>query len=118
MNKKKSKTANQLIPGDIFHPGEFLKEEIDARGMKQVDLVSALNLSKSEVNLIIHGKRNITVPIAIRLESLFGIDAETWMNLQIKYEIEVVKLTHKNELKSKVVSPRKRASIKRVIAAA
>lgn len=118
MNKKRKKAANQLIPGDVFHPGEFLKEEIEARNMKQVDLVAALNLSKTEVSLIIHGKRNITVPIAIKLESLLGIDAETWMNLQVKYEIELVKLIHRKELKSKAVPAKKKASIQRVIAAA
>lgn len=118
MNKKKKTAANHLIAGDVFHPGEFLKEEMEARGMRQVDLVEALGLSKTEVNLIIHGKRNITVAIAIKLEYLLGIEAETWMNLQVKYEIDMVKLTHKKELKSKAVPVKRRTSLQRVIAAA
>lgn len=114
MNKTKKTAANNLIPGNIFHPGEFLKEEIEARGMRQVDLVDPLGLSKSEVSLIIHGKRNITVSVAIKLEELLGIDAEIWMNLQVKYEIDLVKIAHKKELKS--VSKKRKASLQRVIA--
>jgi plasmid maintenance system antidote protein VapI len=31
--------ANDLIPGDIFHPGEIIKDEMEAQSMKQSDLV-------------------------------------------------------------------------------
>jgi hypothetical protein len=30
--------ANEMIPGDIFHPGEVLKNEMEARRIKQADL--------------------------------------------------------------------------------
>lgn len=99
MNKIKKTDAASLIPGDVFHPGEFLKDEIQARGMRQANLVNVLGLSKSEISLIIHGKRNITVHVAIKLEELLGIDAEIWMNLQIAYEINKVKIQLKNKLK-------------------
>lgn len=118
MSNKKKSAANNLIPGNVFHPGEILREEIESRGLRQVDLVAALGLSKTEVSLIINGKRNITVPVAIKLESLLGIEAEVWMNLQVKYEIDVVKLKHKKELLSKTVPLKKRASLQRIIATA
>jgi addiction module HigA family antidote len=116
MNKLRKTAANNLIAGDIYHPGEFLKEEMDARGMKQVDLVEALGVSKSEVSLIIHGKRNITASMAVMLESVFGITAEVWMNLQVKYEIELVKMTHNAELSSKTLTQRKKDILKKAIA--
>lgn len=115
MNKLKKTAANNLIAGDIFHPGEFLKDEMEARGMKQVDLAEALGVSKSEINLIIHGKRNITALMAVMLEDVFEIAAEVWMNLQVKYEIELIKKTHTTELKSKSVNPRKKAILKKAI---
>jgi len=92
MNESLGKEANSTIPGDLFVPGEYIKDEMSARGMKQVDLASALGLSKSEISLLLSGKRNITVMIAIQLEKIFDIDAETWMQIQIKYEIEKMKM--------------------------
>jgi addiction module HigA family antidote len=116
MSKEKKTAAHNLVPGDVFHPGEFLNEEMDARGLKQVDLANELGLSKTEINLVVHGKRGITVALAIKLEKVFGISAETWMNLQIKYEIDLVKKKHNEELKAKGIKASKKASIRETIA--
>jgi antitoxin HigA-1 len=91
INRQDKKEANILVAGDVFHMGEFLSEEMEARGLKQVELAKELGLSKTEINLVVHGKRGITVPLAINLERVLGVSAETWMNLQIKYEIFLVK---------------------------
>ena len=73
-------------------------------------------MSKTEINLVVHGKRGITVALAIKLEKVFGISAETWMNLQIKYEIDLVKKKHNEELKAKGIKASKKASIRETIA--
>lgn len=116
--KKEKITADQMIAGDLFVPGEYIIDELEARGMKQVDLANELSLSKSEINLIIHGKRSITVPIAIKLERVFGIDAEFWMNLQIKYDIEKLKRQYSVDLKARGISTQKKNALKRAIAVA
>jgi addiction module HigA family antidote len=118
MNKEKKIAAQNLVPGDVFHPGEFLSEEMEARGIRQIDLANHLGLSKTEINLVVHGKRGITVPLAVMLEKIFGISAETWMNLQVKYEIDLVKKKHNAELKTKGIKASKKASIREAITCA
>lgn len=117
MNKKKTKSANEMIPGDIFHPGEHLKDEIDSRGMSQQKLANKTGLSKSEISLIIHGRRNITPAIALKIESVLGISAEFWMNLQIKYEIDLLKKKYKESLSKMKLTPTKKAKMGKLIAA-
>ena len=107
-----------MIAGDVFVPGEYILDEMEARSMKQVELADELGLSKSEVNLIIHGKRSITVPIAVKLERIFDINAEFWMNLQIKYEIEALKKKHQEQLKKTPLSGTKKAKMNRLISTA
>jgi HTH-type transcriptional regulator/antitoxin HigA len=102
MNKTLKRPANNLIPGDVFPVGEYIFDEIEARGMKQIELANALGLSKSEISLIVHGKRNITVPIALKLEKLLGISAEVWMNLQVKFEITTLRKRTNYSLKTKI----------------
>jgi len=97
MNKKK-RTANDMIPGDIIHPGEIIKDELDARDMSQQDLVDKIKMSKSEISLLLHGHRNITPTIAVLLEKAIGIDAEIWMNLQVKYDINIVRKKAKHAI--------------------
>lgn len=115
MSKAKKTAAHNLVAGDVFHPGEFLSEEMEARGMKQVDLATALGVSKTEVSLVVNGKRGITVLLAVKLEKLFDISAETWMNLQIKYEIDLLKKKHNEELKAKGITASKKAAIRKAI---
>jgi len=114
----KKTSADNLIAGDLFVPGTYIAEEMEARGMKQVELAAELGLSKSEMSLIIHGKRSITIPIAIKLERLFKIDAEIWMNIQIKYEIEKLKQEYSKELKDKSIPAGKKKKIKKAISLA
>ena len=102
MNRKVN-TLNQLIPGDVFHPGEFIKDELEARNMSQQDLVLLTGLSKSELSSIIHGRRNLSAKTAVILEIALGINAEFWMNLQAKYEIETIKKKFKKLVKTSSV---------------
>ncbi|MGQ3014868.1 MAG: HigA family addiction module antitoxin [Flavobacteriales bacterium] len=80
--------AGDIIPGDVFHPGVFLADEIAYRGIRQADLARMLGISRPELSLVINGRRNMTIALAIKLEEALDIKAETWMNLQMRYEID------------------------------
>ncbi|MFB6305783.1 MAG: HigA family addiction module antitoxin, partial [Flavobacteriales bacterium] len=80
-------SANEIIPEDPIHPGEILKDELNSRAISQQQLAEGMNMSKSEISLLLHGKRNITAHIAVLLEKALNIDAEVWMNLQSNYDI-------------------------------
>jgi len=49
------------------------------------------------------------------LESALDIDAEYWMRLQIRFEIDTIRIKHKNELKRINVSPKRRKSLEKAI---
>jgi addiction module HigA family antidote len=116
MSKSKKVLANDMTPGDIFHPGEHLRDEIEARGLSQQQLADMLELSKSEMSLLINGHRNLTPHIAIKLENALGVDAEFWMNLQVKYEIDLLKKKYQQSLQKEKVSKAKKAKMKKAIA--
>ena len=115
---KTRKKANEMIPGDVFHPGEFIKDELETRNLSQQDLAEKMKLSKSEISLLIHGHRNINVKIAILLEKVLGIDAEFWMNIQIKYDIDVVKKKAQKSIKQAKLSPAKKKKFGLLVKAA
>lgn len=46
-----------------------------AHNMRQKDVASALGLNESVLSQIMNGKRKITMPIAKKLHSILGIDA-------------------------------------------
>jgi HTH-type transcriptional regulator / antitoxin HigA len=72
---------------DVPHPGEFLREELDARGWLQRDLAYILGVPEQAVNLIVSGKRGITPEMAKALGKAFTVSAEYFANLQKAYEM-------------------------------
>jgi HTH-type transcriptional regulator/antitoxin HigA len=79
--------ANELVPGDLFHPSETIKDEMEARGMRQVDLINLSGYNKGFISLLLKGERNITSSVALILEKVFTIPAEFWIRLQKNYEL-------------------------------
>lgn len=79
--------ANEMIPGDVFHPSEIIKDELEARGMRQVDLINQTGYNKGFISLLLKGERNITSSVALVLEKVFEIPAEFWIRLQKNYEM-------------------------------
>ena len=72
-----------------IHPGEVLMEDfIKGFGITQHKLAVAVGVPPRRINDIVHGKRGITVDIAMRLSRYFGTTPGFWMNLQMRYELD------------------------------
>ena len=72
---------------DIPHPGEFIRDELEARGWSQRDLSYVLDMPEQAVNMIVAGKRGISPEMALALGKAFDISAEYFANLQQAYEM-------------------------------
>lgn len=78
---------------EIFPPGEFLRDELDARGWSQTELAEIIGRPVRLVNEIIAGKRTITPETAIQLGESLGTGPELWMNLESQYQLSRVRPT-------------------------
>jgi len=74
----------------IIHPGEFLREELEARGLSANALARKLAVPSGRVVDILNGKRALTADTAIRLGHCFGVGPRIWMALQARYELAKV----------------------------
>ena len=82
-------TANKLPP---IHPGEILLEEfIKPFGISQYRLAKGISVPPRRINEIVHGKRSITADTALRLARFFGTTDRFWLNLQVRYDLELEK---------------------------
>ena len=74
--------------GPPTHPGEMLLEEfLKPLGMSQTDLAAKIGVSYPRVNELVHGNRGVTPDTALRLEQLFGMEAQFWLNLQLAWDL-------------------------------
>ena len=75
------------LAGPALHPGEVLKDELEARGLSAHGLSIALRLPASRISQILRGQRAITPETALRLARYFGGSAALWLRLQVAYDL-------------------------------
>lgn len=83
------------------HPGEMLREEfLLPLNISQRDLANAIHVSYQRVNELVNQKRGITPSTALRLAKFFGVSADFWLNLQMRWDLYHAQNIEKNELNS------------------
>lgn len=76
------------------HPGEILLEDfLNPMGITRYRLAKSIGVPQRRVDEICAGKRAITADTAMRLARFFGTDAQSWMNLQAAYDLEVAEMS-------------------------
>lgn len=76
-------------------PGKILKERLmEPNGLTANKLAKLLDVSPTCVAEIIKGRREITTNTAARLGRCFGMSAQFWLNLQMRYDLEVAEDEH------------------------
>jgi HTH-type transcriptional regulator/antitoxin HigA len=76
------------VPAETFSPGEFIRDELEARGWTQDDLAQIMGRPLRLVNELIAGKKQITPATARGLAQAFGDDDPLyWMNLDSAYRL-------------------------------
>ena len=56
-------------------------------GITQRELADAVNVPYQRINEIVNGKRGITPSTALRLAKFFGVSADFWMNVQLRWDL-------------------------------
>lgn len=85
------KTANEITPTNIFHPGLVLAEEIEHRGLTKKEVADKMGISATVLSEIMSGKRNITTATAIKIEQVLGINALFFLSMQMRYDYYTLK---------------------------
>ncbi len=80
-------TGRRLAP---VHPGEvLLKEFIEPMKLTRYRVAKATGVPQRRIDEICAGSRAITADTALRLGRFFGVEAQFWMNLQARHDLEV-----------------------------
>ena len=72
-------------------PGELLAEELEARGMTQLDLATLMGRPPKVISEIVRGRKAITPRTAIEIEQALGIAAIFWLRLEAQYRLALAR---------------------------
>jgi HTH-type transcriptional regulator/antitoxin HigA len=81
-------------PAIAIHPGEILKDEIEARSMTQKGLAVKMGRPVQTINMIINGRKGISEDTALDLEKAFDgeLTAEMWIQLDTNYRLDSARI--------------------------
>lgn len=91
MEMKRIYTPDELVPFAPIHPGEMLKDELQARGISQKKFAGIIGMPYTAFNEITNGHRPITTDTALKIEAATGISAYIWVNMQADYNMQTAK---------------------------
>jgi addiction module HigA family antidote len=77
----------------------MLREEFLApMGLTQQELAKAIHVPYQRINEIVNGRRGMTPSTALRLAKFFGVSADFWMNLQLRWDLYFAQQAEANQL--------------------
>jgi antitoxin HigA-1 len=83
------------------HPGEMLKEEfLEPMQISQRDLANAIHVPYQKINELVNRKQGVTPSIALRLAKFFGVSADFWLNLQVRWDLYRAQSLEADEIES------------------
>src|SRR5205809_4823093 len=73
------------------HPGLTVRHDcLEPLGLTVTEGAKVLGVTRQALNNLVNGKAGISPEMAIRLSKAFGADAETWLRMQLNYDLASV----------------------------
>jgi addiction module HigA family antidote len=91
---------------DPPHPGEIIKELcLEPLGLSVTDAAKGLGVTRKALSELLNGHTGVSSEMAIRLEQAFGSTAETWLKMQLEYDLWQAKQRAGNLKVTRFASP-------------
>jgi antitoxin HigA-1 len=71
------------------HPGEILQDTVLRKngGLTVTEFARGLGISRVALSRVVNGRAAVSAELAIRLEAALGSSAETWLRMQVAYDL-------------------------------
>jgi addiction module HigA family antidote len=69
------------------HPGELIGDSLGELGVSISEAARVLGITRQQLHNVITGRSAITPETALRLEKALGSTADTWLRMQMNYEL-------------------------------
>jgi addiction module HigA family antidote len=72
-----------------IHPGEFLREILEDRGISQAQFARAIGVAPMRISHVVKGTRPVTAKLALLFGRALGQTPQYWLNLQAAYDLKI-----------------------------
>jgi len=88
------------------HPGRIVRHDcLEPLGLTVTEAAKVLGVTRQALNNVVNGKAGVSPEMAIRLSKAFGSTPETWVRMQVAYDLALV-LKHEKKIRVERYEPR------------
>jgi addiction module HigA family antidote len=69
------------------HPGSLIRDNIEELNLTVADAATGLGVTRQQLYKVIKGESAVTPEMAVRLEMAFGGAADTWLRMQMNFDL-------------------------------
>jgi addiction module HigA family antidote len=69
------------------HLGLLVGECLNDLGLTMAEAAKGLGVTRQQLHNVIAGRSSVTPEMAIRFEKAFGSTADTWLRMQVNYDL-------------------------------
>ena len=74
------------------HPGRVVRQDcLEPLGLTVTKAARVLDVTRQALNNLVNGKAGISPEMAVRLSKAFGSTPETWLRMQMNYDLARVR---------------------------
>lgn len=73
------------------HPGELIRETLDELDVSVTEAAKTLGITRQQLHNLMAGRSAVTAEMAVKLEQALGSTADTWLRMQMNYDLAQVR---------------------------
>jgi addiction module HigA family antidote len=73
------------------HPGGLIGDTLDELSISVTEAARGLGVTRQQLHNVIAGRSGITPEMAVKLEKAIGSTADTWLRMQMNYDLAKVR---------------------------
>ena len=73
------------------HPGQLVKACLEDLGLSVAEAAKGIGISRQQLHNVIAERSGVTPEMAVRFEKAFGSTADTWLRMQMNYDLAQVR---------------------------
>ena len=87
---------------EIMKPGDKIREELRVRDMLQKEFATRMGLTEKHVSKLINGEVQLTVDVAVRLETVLGVPAAQWNAMEASYREALIRKEYEAGMEAEI----------------
>lgn len=95
------------------HPGEILQDTVLRAdgGLSVTEFAKALRVSRVALSRVVNGRAAVSAELAIRLAAALGGTAESWLRMQVAYDLWHTQKARRPKIRPLAIAQRRAGSL-------